>query len=1160
MHIKEIVLEGFKSYAKRTVIAGFDSHFNAITGFNGSGKSNILDAICFVLGITNLTTVRVTSLQELIYKNGQAGVTKANVTILFDNSDKSRSHEVYKERDTISVRREIAVGGTTKYTINGTKATGEKVKQLFCMAGLNVNNANFLIMQGRITQVTGMKPKEILSLVEETAGINIYESERRKAENLMQKKDLKLAEIDKILNEDVNPMLERLQKEKEDYLIWKSKKDETEELEKKLLIVEYYNCLEKCQQNKDITEDYLKQLKKAEEKKEKTNQKLEELKKQETETLGTSDTSNKLNEELEKAKNEINQEKANLDSKQKELKETTQEIQTQEKELLENSTNQKRLAQKIQYLESNKQRKEQQVSEKLSQLENLKTSLQALEQGIETENFTESIVNSKQRELSKTKQEIQSLQKKIKNTNEFLSSKQKKLQEAKSSSVNEEQAVEKLKQEISALERFIQEGQQANPQKSTLGTQIRNIQTEIQDLERQLRDPEYSRFKLSYQDPEPNFNRSKVKGRIIHLIKVKDFKYSKALDVGAGSGLFGLVVDTDTTGQLLLKRKTFGNVRIFANNRMKPFEVNPNIEMRIKQTYGDRVFRGLDLIEYQPEFYNSVGYIFGGFYVCENTEIAKRVAYEFKQKAITLEGDVYDPSGVISGGASRQSQSYLELYKKLVEIQNRYESLKENHRKLSKELEAYRETDRKLMEMQNELQIKAQTLKAKESFLREGNAQRFSEEINQLENELENLNIQLEEYQRSYQAIEEDLRSIQAEPKSNSKESLSKALNKTQEEYNCISQELKTLKQELEESKVKLSSLEETTNDLSEDLSQNKQNVDKLEHEIQNLTESIKAKDSVYQEKKNEYETLREEENRNHQKLKEIKEEISKQNEYLKHTKKEIEDLERKLKHMKEDSKKAKEDSKKIIEENKWILEAEMEIPDIDTELEKQKLDKLKYECEQEKKRINTKVMSTLDDQEQRYTELVEKRSIVLSDKSKLQEVIQELDSKKQECIINTWEAVDLNLQRIFQSILPGATAALGPVYHKEDNSLVGLELKVAFGNVWKTNLSELSGGQRSLLALSFILSLLKYKPAPIYILDEIDAALDMSHTQNIGKMVKEHFSESQFIVVSLKEGMFTNANVLFKTQFLEGRSIVERRALCKNSADEQLRSRKLYN
>ena len=107
MYIKEICLEGFKSYATRTVVPGFDPYFNAITGLNGSGKSNILDSICFVLGITNLQQVRASNLQELVYKQGQAGITKATVSVVFDNSDRSRSPLGYQDCPEITVTRQV---------------------------------------------------------------------------------------------------------------------------------------------------------------------------------------------------------------------------------------------------------------------------------------------------------------------------------------------------------------------------------------------------------------------------------------------------------------------------------------------------------------------------------------------------------------------------------------------------------------------------------------------------------------------------------------------------------------------------------------------------------------------------------------------------------------------------------------------------------------------------------------------------------------------------------------------------------------------------------------------------------------------------------------------------------------------------------------------
>ncbi|KAG2329742.1 hypothetical protein Bca52824_000922 [Brassica carinata] len=107
MHIKEICLEGFKSYATRTVVPGFDPHFKAITGLNGSGKSNILDSICFVLGITNLQQVRAASLQELVYKQGQAGITKATVSVTFDNSEVNKSPLGYEQHSEITVTRQV---------------------------------------------------------------------------------------------------------------------------------------------------------------------------------------------------------------------------------------------------------------------------------------------------------------------------------------------------------------------------------------------------------------------------------------------------------------------------------------------------------------------------------------------------------------------------------------------------------------------------------------------------------------------------------------------------------------------------------------------------------------------------------------------------------------------------------------------------------------------------------------------------------------------------------------------------------------------------------------------------------------------------------------------------------------------------------------------
>merc|ERR1712137_350298 len=205
----------------------------------------------------------------------------------------------------------------------------------------------------------------------------------------------------------------------------------------------------------------------------------------------------------------------------------------------------------------------------------------------------------------------------------------------------------------------------------------------------------------------------------------------------------------------------------------------------------------------------------------------------------------------------------------------------------------------------------------------------------------------------------------------------------------------------------------------------------------------------------------------------------------------------------------------------------------------KARLDELMSQQKTLGKNINKKAMAMFEKAEQEYQELLQKRDIILLDKSKIEQVIADLDEKKVETLRHAWAKVNKDFDSIFSTLLPNTSAKLEPPQGMDASE--GLEIKVAFGNVWKDSLTELSGGQRSLLALSLILALLRFKPAPMYILDEVDAALDLSHTQNIGAMLKKYFTNSQFIIVSLKEGMFNNANVIFRTKFVDGISTITR-------------------
>lgn len=207
------------------------------------------------------------------------------------------------------------------------------------------------------------------------------------------------------------------------------------------------------------------------------------------------------------------------------------------------------------------------------------------------------------------------------------------------------------------------------------------------------------------------------------------------------------------------------------------------------------------------------------------------------------------------------------------------------------------------------------------------------------------------------------------------------------------------------------------------------------------------------------------------------------------------------------------------------------------------------------KKKINPKVMNMIDSVEKKESAVNNMMKTVIRDKSKIEETIISLDQYKKEALRKTYTKVSADFGQIFSELLPGSYSKLEAPEGKDITD--GLEVKVSLGKVWKQSLTELSGGQRlahrlllsfacdltasrSLIALSLIMALLQFKPAPMYILDEVDAALDLSHTQNIGRLIKTRFKGSQFIVVSLKDGMFQNANRIFRTRFSEGTSIVQ--------------------
>ena len=235
MYIKSLHIEGFKSYAQPKELLNFDPFFNAINGLNGTGKSNILDSICFVLGQQSPSNFRVPNMQGLIFKNGVAGVTKATVRVVFDNKDKNQSPIGLTHYDEFEVTRTIMVGGKSKYSLNGVTKSTTQIQDMYKSCRLNITSGHFVIMQGRVTKVMNMKPMEVLDMIQEATGTKMYETKKILAEKSMAKKDEKLKHLVECIDEDLTPTLQKLRSDRNTFIQFQKIEREIESLERRCL-------------------------------------------------------------------------------------------------------------------------------------------------------------------------------------------------------------------------------------------------------------------------------------------------------------------------------------------------------------------------------------------------------------------------------------------------------------------------------------------------------------------------------------------------------------------------------------------------------------------------------------------------------------------------------------------------------------------------------------------------------------------------------------------------------------------------------------------------------------------------------------------------------------------------------------------------------------
>ncbi|KAI9761095.1 MAG: hypothetical protein M4579_001247 [Chaenotheca gracillima] len=1171
MRVVEVVIDGFKSYAVRTVISGWDESFNSITGLNGSGKSNILDAICFVLGITNMSTVRAQNLQDLIYKRGQAGVTKASVTIVFDNHDKKKSPIGFEEYAQISVTRQIVLGGTSKYLINGHRAQQQTVQNLFQSVQLNINNPNFLIMQGRITKVLNMKPVEILSMIEEAAGTRMFEDRRDKAIKTMGKKEMKVQEITGLLKEEIEPKLEKLRTEKRAFLDFQQTQSDLERLTRLVVAHDYVKNKEKLKQSatdlelkrhraKDL-EDSAARLKNEISLLEEDVQRTKAQREKELRKGGKFQA---LEEEVKSHSHEVVRLSTVLDLKNSSMKEETEKrtsIQKNVSDLTAQLKEKMAVSEKIQAQYDKAKAEVAKQNDDVVQKEEL---LQTLQTGVASREGQESgyqgqlhdardRVSSSTTEQEQAKLKITHLEKRIKEDEPRA----KKAKEQNSGLLKD---LEGLRSQAKNIERELQklgyeEGkeQDMSQQEGRLQQRIRELREQSDGMRRKVANMDFS-----YSDPSPGFDRSKVKGLVAQLFALdkNHTRAGTALEICAGGRLYNVVVDTEVTGtQLLQKGKLRKRVTIIPLNKISAFRASAEKIGAAQKLAPGKVDLALSLIGYEDEVSAAMDYVFGSTLICEDADTAKRVTFDpaVRMKSVTLEGDVYDPSGTLSGGSSPNSSGVLvtlqklnELTKELASQESALAELQTTMSRDKKKLEVTRQKKQELDLKTHEIQLTEDQINGNSSSAIISKIEEMKTTITQLKQDIADAKARHSEASKDIKRIERDMKDFDQNKDSKlaelqtSLDTLKKGLSTHTTSLKGLQKELQSASLESEQTGADLAAAQEQLQEVDVTLKAQEEEVDALLREQTEIKDAHDIAQACLDDERakltgfdNELKALEE---ASRSKASQITEDGLES---------------QKLKHQIEKFHKEQQNASQLVthmeSEHEWIADEKDSFGKSDTPYDfhgqniaecKSSHKNLTERFQGMKKKINPKVMNMIDSVEKKEVSLKNMMKTVIKDKHKIEETIGSLDEYKKEALQKTWSKVNGDFGQIFAELLPGSFAKLDPPEGKLITD--GLEVKVSLGKVWKQSLTELSGGQRSLIALSLIMALLQFKPAPMYILDEVDAALDLSHTQNIGRLIKTRFKGSQFIVVSLKDGMFQNANRIFRTRFSEGTSVVQ--------------------
>ncbi|XP_044737873.1 structural maintenance of chromosomes protein 3 [Chrysoperla carnea] len=1184
MHIKQVIIQGFKSYRDQTVVEPFDKRHNVVVGRNGSGKSNFFYAIQFVLS-DEFSHLRPDQRQALLHEGTGARVVSAFVEIIFDNSDA----RVPIEKDEVYLRRVIGAK-KDQYFLNRKIVPRSEVMNLLESAGFSNSNPYYIVKQGKINQMATAPDSQRLKLLREVAGTRVYDERREESMTILKDAEGKVSKIVDFLQtiEDKLSTLEEEKEELKEYQKWDKIRRMLEYVIHEKELSDNKKKLDELENSRKSSGEeqhrYTEELKKAIENIRLYTRKVKDSKKELTQIKDERDTLTAKHQQLIKDKTKLDLTIKDLsdevvgDNKSKQRAEI--ELEKLQKTIREKEAELEKL--KPQY--ETMKKKEEECTRELSLKEQKRKELYA-KQGRGSQ------FASKEDRDRWIQNELKSLNKQIKDKRDH---RDKLTEDLRQDAIKKQQLEAKIQQQTLEQDRQqtcigdhnkkfyelkkLKDQYQANRndlcrRESTMHQNLASLKEDLAKADQGLRSMA-GKPTLNGRDSVRKVldtfrSRGGREGEIAkeyYGLVIENFNCEKsiytAVEVTAGGRLFHHIVQSDKVGTQILKemnRQSLpGEVTFMPLNRL--FSKTPNYPS------DKNAIPMVSKLNYDQKFDTAIRYIFGKTLICRNLEIATSLARTTELDCVTLEGDQVSAKGSLTGGYFNSTRSKLEMQKNRSELMRQ---INESEQELAGLREELRKIESQINSVVSDMQ-KAETKNSKAK----GIFDKVRAEIRLMKEEINNIDRYRGTKERSLEQFKSNLEAMLT-----TKEGLENELHQElmaqlsvadQAEVDSLNDDIQRLTRENKDAFSIRMRLEGDKNKLEQILTNN---LMRRRDELLHALEEISLEERKQQLDKSKTELKETEAN-----IKKVKAEISEFEEKISKVSKKLKSEQIELDKWKAVEKstqeKIEEDSKSLekIASKQNLLEQKiaectekinalgaLPAPEMYEKYHHMHSNKLFKELEKANSHlkkfshVNKKALDQFMSFSDQKEKLYKRKEELDRGEQKIRELLTMLENRKVECIQFTFKQVSKNFSEVFKKLVPSGRAHLvmrkkndeGHEISPEDmnsDNFTGVGIRVSFieGDAEMREMNQLSGGQKSLVALGLIFAIQKCDPAPFYLFDEIDQALDAQHRKAVADMIHELSSEAQFITTTFRPELLEHAHKFYGVKFRNKVSHVE--------------------